>query len=828
MRTVLNQNATMELLNAALRARWMATAFTLIVLWGCALSITRYSIPEEMEEGSFVANLATDLGLDVRTLTQREAKLDFVNSKNYLDIKKDTGELVIREKIDRESICTSKTTACFLKMDVILESPIRIFNIELEIMDINDNEPVFRRKTMNLDISEATPPGERFSLTNAVDADVGANSVKTYYLSESKFFNIDIQTGSDGSKYVDLVLNGNLDREEQAAHNLILTAVDGGVPPRSGTASIIINVLDINDNAPLFTQPVYTVNVSENAAAGTVVMVLNATDLDEGSNAELLYSYTLYTSEKTQEIFTLDQHTGEIKVKGVIDYEESQSFEMHIQAQDRGTNPLSGHCKVMVYVNDLNDNYPEVTIKSVKNAVSEDTPIGTLIAVVTVRDQDSGDNGVVELTLNQQQTLPLLLNKTSAGFYELIVSKPLDREVISKYELILMVTDKGNPPLSENETIILDILDINDNAPMFPQPFYTIHVVENNVPGALLTSLSAHDPDLNENQYLVYFIMEKEIVNTSMSMLFSINPENGDLYALKTFDYERERDFLFHIEARDSGVPPLSSNVTVHIIIQDQNDNTPIIVSPWRAQGSVVEEVIPRSTDKGHLVAKVIAIDADSEQNSRVTYQLLQITDASLFSLDQYNGEIRTTRMFSYRDPRQQRLVIVAKDNGDPALSATVTIKISTVENVMSFSETTEMPIEYDMFTDLNLYLVIGLGAVSFLLLITILVIIVLKCQKPKPKAIKIPPNANRNSVISRNSMISQRSSTIADSTLISSDAYWYSLFLAETRKGKVVVRQPIIPKGGYFVSSIPRSIGPSETGDSRASTLEGPRRELP
>lgn len=797
------------------------TLFTFFALWGCALSITRYSVPEEMEEGSFVANLATDLGLDVRSMVQRSAKLDVIHNKNYLDINKETGELIIREKIDRENVCMTKTTSCFLKMDVILENPIRIFNIELEIMDINDNSPVFRRKTMHLDISEATPPGERFSLTNAVDADVGANSIKTYYLSESRYFTIDIQTGSDGSKYVDLVLNGNLDREEHAVHNLILTAVDGGVPSRSGTASIIINVLDINDNAPVFSQQVFAVNVSENSAVGTVFMTLNATDLDEGTNAEVIYSYTLYTSEKTQELFSLDPNSGEIKVKGVTDYEESTSFEMYVQAQDRGQHPLSGHCKVMVFITDLNDNYPEVTIKSVKNTLTEDVPVGTLIAVVTVHDRDSGSNGVVELALNQQQSLPFFLNKSSEGYFELLVSKPLDREIKSRYEITLMVTDKGSPPLSENETIALEILDINDNAPMFSQSIYTIHVVENNPPGALLTSLSAFDPDLNENGYLVYFIMEKEIANTSMSMLFSINPENGDLYALKTFDYERERDFLFHIEARDSGVPTLSSNVTVKIIILDQNDNTPLIVSPWRAQGSVVEEVIPRSTDKGHLVAKVIAIDADSEQNSRVTYQLLQITDASLFSLDQYNGEIRTTRMFSYRDPRHQRLVIVAKDNGDPALSATVTIKISTVEHVMSFSETTELPLEYDVFTDLNLYLVIGLGAVSFLLLITILVIIVLKCQKPKPKAIKIPP-ANRNSMISRNSVISQRSSTIADSTLISSDAYWYSLFLAETRKGKVVVRQPIIPKGaGYFVSSIPRSIGPSETTDSRASTLE-------
>lgn len=806
---------------AAVRTRLVVVLFTFTALWGFTLSITRYSIPEEMEEGSFVANLATDLGLDVRSLEERNAKLDVIHGKNYLDINKDTGELIIREKMDREVICMTKTTSCFLKMEVVLSNPVRIFNIELEIMDINDNAPVFRRKTMHLDVSEATPPGERFSLTNAVDADVGANSIKTYYLSESKYFGIDIQTGSDGSKYVDLVLNGKLDREEHAVHNLILTAVDGGVPPRSGTASIIVNVLDINDNAPLFSQPVFAVNVSENSAPGTVVMVLNATDLDEGSNAELIYSYTLYTSEKTQEIFSLDPNSGEIKVKGVIDYEASQSFDMYIQAQDRGSTPLSGHCKVMVFITDLNDNHPEVTIKSLKRAVAEDVSVGTLIAVVSVSDKDSGMNGVVDLTLNQQDILPFLLNKSSEDYFELLVSKPLDREVVSKYEIVLIVTDRGVPPLSDNETITLEILDVNDNAPTFSESVFTIHVMENNPPGALLTSLSAFDPDLNENQYLVYFIMEKEIVNMSMSMLFSINPENGDLYAMKTFDYERERDFLFHIEARDSGIPPLSSNTTVHIIILDQNDNTPVIVSPWRAQGSLVEEVIPRSTEKGHMVAKVVAVDADSEQNARVTYQLLQISDASLFSLDQYNGEIRTTRMFSYRDPRQQRLVVVAKDNGEPSLSATVTIKISTVEHAMPFSETTELPLEYDVFTNLNLYLVIGLGAVSFLLLITILVIIVLKCQKPKPKAIKIPP-ANRNSVVSRNSVISQRSSTIADSTLISSDAYWYSLFLAETRKGKVVVRQPIIPKGaGYFVSSIPRSIGPSETTDSRASTLE-------
>ncbi|XP_028840648.1 protocadherin alpha-C2 isoform X1 [Denticeps clupeoides] len=797
--------------------RHVAPLLLLSALWSTASSVTRYSVPEEMETGTVVANLATDLNLDVRSFVERKVKLDHVHNKKYLDINKASGDLFVVEKIDREYLCPTKTSSsCFLKMDVILENPLRIFNVELEILDRNDNAPQFRREAMHLDISESASPGERFSITNAVDMDVGENSIKTYYLSRSEHFAIDLQSGSDGTIYVGLLLKKALDREQRAVHGLVLTAVDGGDPPRSGTASIIVQVLDTNDNSPQFDRQVYSVDLIENASLGTLVMRLNVTDLDEGSNAELLFSYTLYTSEKTQEVFSLDSSTGEIRVKGVIDYEEIKSFEMYVEAKDQGTQPLSSTCKVLVFVTDLNDNHPEITVKSLKSSVEESAEIGTVIAVISVSDRDSGDNGKVELVIHNEHSLPFVLNKSSDDYFTLLVSKPLDREMVSSYEITFKVKDRGSPFLSDNETIKLEILDVNDNAPQFPQSIYTIHLKENNEPGTMLSSLSAYDPDLNENQYLVYFIMEKVIANTSMSMLFSINPENGNLYALKTFDFEREKEFLFHIEARDSGVPPLSSNVTVHVVILDQNDNTPLIVSPWRAQGTVIEQVIPRSTDKGSLITKVIALDTDSFENSRITYQFLQTTDATLFTLNQYNGEVRTARMFSYRDPRHQRLVIAAKDNGEPPLSATVTIKITTVEQAITpFAETTEVPLHYDLFTDLNLYLLIGLSSVSFLLLITILVIIVLKCQKPKPaKAL----HSNRNSIAS------QRNSTIADSTLISSDAYWYSMFLAETRKGNVVVRQPLPYGAGYFVSSIPRSTAVTETSESRASTLQESR----
>ncbi|XP_030224945.1 protocadherin beta-16-like [Gadus morhua] len=790
---------------------YVRSSIVFIALLHLSSGVSHYSIPEEMKEGSVVANLAADLDLDVETLSERKMRLDIVANKKYLDVNKETGELYIVEKIDREHICNTKSTSsCYLKLEVILENPLRIFNIELEILDMNDNAPQFRRDAIHLDIAESTSAGERFSLSNAVDPDIGTNSVKTYHLSESEHFNIEVQTGRDGSKFADLILKKALDREKQAVHHLVLSAVDGGTPIRSGTASVIVHVLDINDNTPTFHKEEYNINVMENSPIGSLVLQLNATDSDEGSNADIKYSYSLYTSEKTQEMFNINPSNGELTVKGMLNYEDFRIYDMEIIAMDKGANALSGQCKIRILVDDMNDNHPEISIKSFQSPIKENSELGSVIAVVSISDKDSGDNGQIDLTI--PANLPFKLKESSGNLFELVVSDSLDREKAPEYEITFTVRDRGSPPLSDNETMTLELLDVNDNVPQFPQSFYTIRVMENNAPGALLDTLTAYDPDLHENQYLVYFIIEREIANTSMSMLFSISPENGKLYALKTFDHEIEKEFIFHIEARDSGVPPLSSNVTVHIIIVDQNDNTPVIVSPWRAHGSVVEEKIPRSTDKGSLVSKVIAIDGDSVLNSRITYQFLQVTDATLFSLDQYNGEIRTMRMFSYRDPRLQRLVVVAKDNGEPALSATVTIKLSTVETaVKAYSDMTEVPLEYDIFSDLNLYLVIGLGSVSFLLLITILVTIVLKCQKPKSSK-AAPP--------CRNSVVSERNS-FADSTLVSNDAYWYSMFLAETRKGKLVVRQPA-PKGSrYIVSSLPRSTGLTETSGSAPSTLQ-------
>ncbi|XP_069052237.1 protocadherin alpha-C2-like isoform X8 [Lepisosteus oculatus] len=773
----------------------------------------RYSVSEELEEGSIVANLARDIGLDTGSLVNRDLRIALGPGKQYIEVNKENGNLYINERIDREELCGYKTE-CFLYLEVIIENPLKIYSVEIEITDTNDNAPKFPRSTIQLEISELVLPGERFSLDKAVDPDVGTNSVSTYILSENGHFDIEVKSWKDGSLFANLILTKALDREEQAVHDFILTAVDGGVPAHSGSASIIVRVLDANDNAPQFDHEIYTVNITENIDKGALVVDLNAVDLDEGTNADIVYSFSRLMSKSTQEKFALNSANGEVRVTKEIDYEEAKSYELYVEAKDRGPISLVGHCKIVIQVSDTNDNSPEIIITSFKSPVLESIPVGTVIALFSVTDSDSGENGKVDCSISEIKDFEL--QQSLENYYALVTRKLLDRETTPEYNITVSVRDRGSPPLSRNKVINLELLDVNDNPPAFQETFYAISVMENNVQGELLRSIVAVDPDLNENKQVTYSMLENTQLNNSVSQYFSVNPENGNIYALKTLDYEKEKEFLFHVEAKDSGVPQLRSNVTVHIIILDQNDNSPEIVSPWRAHGSVAEELIPRSTDKGFLVTKVIAIDADSMQNSRITYQFLQISDSSLFSLDQFNGEIRTARMFSQRDSRKQRLVVLAKDNGEPALSSTVTIKLSTVDPALkALSSETEELVEYDIFSDLNVYLIIGLGAVSFLFLITLLIIILVKCQRPKP--VEEPPPCRNSFPSLRNSMNSQ----IADSTLISSDAYWYSLFLAETRKGKVVVRQTVPNGAGYFVSSIPRSTGLTETSDSAASTLQ-------
>ncbi|XP_074924129.1 protocadherin gamma-A6-like isoform X19 [Chelonoidis abingdonii] len=699
--------------------------FMLATVWEAVSGQIRYSIPEEMQKGSIVGNIAKDLGLDIKELTHHGVRIVSIGRTQYFTLNLKSGHLITTERIDREQIC-GRIEKCVLIFEVLIEDKVKLFAVEIEITDINDNTPTFQAKEIELKISEITAAGTRISLQEAQDPDVGINSIQSYQLSNNKHFSLDVQTGSDGVKYAELVLEKSLDRETQTVHKLTLTAADGGDPVRSAIAQISVLVVDVNDNAPLFTQPVYKVSVLENVPRGSLIITIHATDRDEGQNSEVTFSFRKIT-EKASQIFQLHPRTGEISTIGDLDYEEAVLYEMEVEAKDIGD--LSARCKVLITVIDVNDNTPKIAITSLISSVSEDSPPGTVISILNLRDGDSGQNG--EVTCSIPANLPFRLQKSLGNYYSLVTDTSLDRERISNYSVTITAIDRGTPPLSSTATILVQLSDINDNAPIFNQTSYTLYITENNPRGASLCSLEANDSDLEENARVTYSINEGH-TNEALLSSISINSETGALYALRSFDYEQFREIRFQVQAQDGGSPPLSSNVSVSLLILDQNDNSPHILHPsFPTDGSTGVELAPRSSEPGYLVTKVVAVDADSGQNAWLSYQLLKATEPGLFSVGLHSGEIRTARSFIDKDALKQSLVVLVKDNGQPPLSATASVTVVVADSIPEIlSDLSSLSAPGDPESSLTLYLVIAVASVSCLFLTFLIVLVALRLRK--------------------------------------------------------------------------------------------------
>ncbi|XP_041929626.1 protocadherin 2 gamma 28 isoform X27 [Alosa sapidissima] len=722
--------------------RTMAQQVPLLMFLLSVVSMTQaqvsYSIPEEMAKGSVVGNIAQDLGLDLKTLKSGKARIYTTDKAGYIELNKDRGLLVIKERIDREALC-GQTTPCALHFQIILESPMEFYSVTVEVTDVNDNSPSFKKNEMKFKISESAVPGVKFVLERAMDSDVGSNGLQTYSLTPTDNFALKLQNQADGGKTVEMILQKPLDREKNEQITLILTAVDGGDPKLTGTAEIHITVLDVNDNAPVFTHAIYKATITENAQKGTLVTTVSASDADHGTNGKITYSIT-NSVDNIPELFEINDADGELRVLGQIDYEESHHYEIHIQASDEGG--LTDSSKIVVDVIDTNDNKPVINIMSKLSMISEDSKPGTVITMINIQDQDSEENGKVHCLIDDN--IPFTLKSASSNFFSLVTEGSLDREQNPAYNITVVCSDEGTPSLSSSMTLSLQISDVNDNAPVFEKSSYEAFVLENNSPGLSVFTVKAKDADWNQNARVSYMLEESSINGVSVTTYVSVNAESGVIHAVRSFDYEQIKHFTFRVKAQDGGSPPLSSNVSVKVIIQDQNDNAPQILYPVQTGGSLVAEIVPRSADVGYLVTKVVAVDVDSGQNAWLSYKLQKSTDRALFEVGPQNGEIRIIRQISDKDAVKQKITVVVEDNGQPSRSATVNVNVALADSFPEvLSEFNEVKQDREFNDNLTFYLILALAVVSFLFIVSVIAILSVKCYRWRRERMFYKSNGN-------------------------------------------------------------------------------------
>ncbi|XP_014068749.1 protocadherin-11 X-linked isoform X3 [Salmo salar] len=659
-------------------------AHVLVVLLTCLVMLSLaqekdYTVREEQPENVRIGNLRKDLDLNLDPDLKLSSPLQFkpvykTGDVPLVRVEANTGEIfTTAHRIDREKLCSRvfNEKRCFYEIEVAVlpDEIFRLVKIRFLIEDINDNAPLFQSTVINISIPENTAINTRYPVPSAFDPDVGINGIQHYELVKSvSEFGLDIIETPEGDRWPQLIVQQSLDREQKDTFVMKIKVEDGGTPPKSSTAILQVTISDVNDNRPVFKDSEVEVTIPENAPIGTSVTQLHATDTDLGSNAQIHFSFSNQISSSTKRHFAIDSTTGLITVKQPLDRESTPVHKLIVLASDGSSTP--SRAAVIVNVTDINDNVPSIDTRYIMNLVngtvllSENAPLNTKIALITVTDKDADLNGKV--TCYTDHDVPFRLKPVFNDQFLLETAAPLDYETTREYAIKIVASDSGKPPLNTSAMVLIKIKDENDNAPIFPQPEIQLSIPENNDPSTQLIKISAMDADSGHNAEIIYSL------GPDAPDGFNIDRRSGILSVGKRLDREKQEKYSFTVMARDNGSTSLQSNVTVRLIVQDLNDNSPAFTHPE------YNFYVPENLPLYGTVGLITVTDSDAGDNSVITLSILNGKDN--FIIDPQTGVIKPNITFDREQQSSYTFMVKAIDGGQPPSTSYAKVTINVVD----------------------------------------------------------------------------------------------------------------------------------------------------
>ncbi|GFO09309.1 protocadherin-11 x-linked [Plakobranchus ocellatus] len=618
--------------------------------------------------------------------------------------------IVLKQKLDRET--TSSYSLTIVAVDGGIKQLTGSVDITINVLDANDNRPAFESSSFTADVPEDSPQGSTVLSLVASDSDAEQNGRIEFSFSTptpvkvSEYFGINATTGA-------IYLAKALDYEKDRRFAFSVTVTDGGTPAKSSEASVIVSVLDRNDNAPQIQVTLPQATVRENMKVGSYIAHLSPSDRDSNSNSQI----TCFVVDNDHFVLQKFSDTGsvfKVILNERLDYERATTEVVNVTCHDGGDPPLSNSTAFTLQVQDVNDNAPVFERPEYKAHIEERNHVGKFVAQIQARDPDDEENGNVTYSLIENSWGNFTINSLS-GVIKAVVE--LDREEMPIYELTVQARDRGSPSLSANVKVTVEVDDLNDNPPFFPVPVIEMRIMENRPKNSIVGTVKAEDPDTgpNTNNRLRYSIKN----NFEFPHLFALDRLSGVLYTQAPLDREERASYMIDVQVVDDSQPNFKAEAQVSVVVSDDNDHAPVFRFPGAIgpDNSTVQVTYARPA--GSIIMTMAWEDDDSGENSTVSFSIATGDDAKLFFLHAVTGELMVARRMDSRDIGVHTLVVVARDGGVSFLETRrdLHVEVTSANGTLGF-------MDGDESSDANIAIVIALVCITAVLALAVLVTI--------------------------------------------------------------------------------------------------------